>query len=246
MDESLLLKIGDVEEKHWWFAVRRRIVLQAIGDAVATDDLRVLEIGCGTGGFMLHLKRSYPKWTVQGVEPNAAAVHVAQDRGCPVSVGALPDLDAPDSQTDLVIALDVLEHCEDDGAAMRRIYDILAPDGLLVVTVPALPSLWSIHDEDNAHFRRYTKASLQRLLAGSGFQTERLTYFNMLLLPLGYASRAMANVTRSRKALGVDTPPEPLNGLLKALFGLEATALRHADLPVGMSLLAVARKENPS
>lgn len=242
MDESLLLKIGEVEEKHWWFAVRRLIVMRALERLDVQDSARVLEIGCGTGGFMRHLREAHPTWHIQGVEPNAAAAEAALGRECSVSLGALPHIQLPAASFDLVVALDVLEHCEDDRAAAREVHRLLADDGFVALTVPALPSLWSIHDEDNAHFRRYTRRAVEELLASSGFQAVRLTYFNTLLLPLGYASRTVANLARSRRALGVETPPAPVNALLKGLFGAEAAFVRRRDLPVGMSILAIARK----
>jgi SAM-dependent methyltransferase len=140
-----------------------------------------------------------------------------------------------------VLALDVLEHCDNDTVAAAEIARVLKPGGWLVATVPALPSLWSVHDEDNAHFRRYTRRTLESVLASSGFASWRITYFNMFLLPVGYASRLAANLTGSRRALGVDAPPGLLNTGLRTVFSLEIPVLRRARLPVGMSLLAVAR-----
>lgn len=242
MDEGLLLKIGAVEDRHWWFAVRRRIVLEALDRTRLPHTARVIEIGCGTGSLLSHLVLAHPAWRLTGIEPSPAAAKVALNRGCDVRVGALPQLDLPDGIADAVLALDVLEHCEDDAAAAAEIARVLKPGGRLVATVPALPSLWSVHDEDNAHFRRYTSTTLAGVLASSGFECYHITYLNMLLLPLGYVSRFAANLTGSRSALGVDTPPGWLNATLRGVFSLEIPFVRRARLPVGMSLLAVARR----
>ena len=242
MDESLLLGFADSEETHWWFVVRRRIVEAAIAAAGLPADARVLEVGCGTGGFARHIATAHPGWRVTGIEPSGAAVAVATSRGCDVNEGTFESLAAVDGSVDLLVALDVLEHCEDDLAAAREAVRVLAPGGVFVMTVPALPSLWSQHDVDNAHFRRYTRPRLRELLGRAGLEVERSTYFNSLLLPAAYVSRWVARVTGSRKALGVDTPATPVNETMKAVFSIEVALLKRSDLPVGMSLLAVAKK----
>lgn len=243
MDEALLAKIGEVERDHWWFVVRRAIVLQTLDGLGLPDDARIVEVGCGTGGTLAELRQRHPGWRCLGVEPSDGACRVAREKGCEVMQAALPSLPLSGSSAECVVALDVLEHCADDVAAAREMARVLADDGRLLITVPALPSLWSVHDVDNAHFRRYTRRTLAIALEDAGLAIERLTYFNTLLLPLGYASRWAARISGSRKALGVETPPRLVNEVLRAVFGLETVALRHEDLPVGMSLLAVARKE---
>ncbi len=242
MDQSLLLSFADIEERHWWFVVRRRIVEDAIEACEIPECARVVEVGCGTGGFSRRLASAHPGWRISGVEPSEAAVDVAVQRGCDVRAGTFEALDEPDGSVDLIIALDVLEHCADDAVACREAARVLVPGGAFVLTVPALPSLWSQHDVDNAHMRRYTQATLRRPLAATGFEIERMTYFNTLLLPAAYISRWAARLTGSRKALGVDVPWAPVNSFLKATFALERAALRRMRPPVGMSLLAVARR----
>ncbi len=242
LDEALLDRIGEVEADHWWFTVRRRIVLSVLESLALPEGARLVEIGCGTGGTLANIASSHPAWRCLGIEPNARACTVARRRGCHVVEAALPHLPVDDATATCVLALDVLEHCQDDVAAVREIDRVLVPDGFLVATVPALPSLWSIHDELNAHHRRYTRASLAAAMRAGGLHLQRNTYFNTILLPLGYASRFMADLTRSQRALGVDTPAHAINATLRTLFSLEERMLRRHDLPIGMSLLAVARK----
>lgn len=242
MDQSLLMSFAEIEERHWWFAVRRRIVEAAIDAARVPEAARVLEVGCGTGGFAARLAAAHPGWRVSGVEPSEAAAGTAVQRGCDVCVGTFETLAEPEGSVDLLVALDVLEHCEDDSVSAREAARVLAPGGAFVLTVPALPSLWSQHDIDNAHFRRYTRPRLLAPLEAAGLEVERATYFNSILLPAAYASRWVARMTGSRKALGVEMPSQPVNETMKAVFSLETALLRGVDLPVGMSLLAVARK----
>jgi SAM-dependent methyltransferase len=242
MDESLLLSFADIERGHWWFVVRRAILLDAVRSIAPPPDAHIVEVGCGTGGFMTELAGMLPLASIAGVEPNDSAAAVARSRGCSVTSGAFDPLPDRSESVDLLIALDVLEHCADDTSAIREAWRVLRPGGVILLTVPALPSLWSEHDAINEHHRRYVRASLARLLDEHGFVNDRLTYFNSVLLPLGYASRWVSRLIQSRATLGVSTPPRPVNAVLKSLFGTERHILRHANLPVGMSLLAVAHK----
>lgn len=242
MDENLLLSFEDLERTHWWFVVRTRLVLETIARACSCDRARVLEVGCGTGGLLSLLAERYPQAALAGVEPSAGAVAAALRRGCNVDAGMFDRLPRDDSSVDLLLALDVLEHCADDIAAAHEAYRVLAPGAPWVLTVPALPSLWGPHDEANAHHRRYTRKTLSTVLKQAGFEIERVTYFNTLLLPVGYLSRWVARLTGSRAALGVNTPVAPVNAVMRAIFSAELPILRHTDMPIGMSLLAVVRK----
>lgn len=242
MDQNLLLSFSDVEHEHWWFVTRRRIVMQAIGDDVSPG-ANILEVGCGTGSLLLGLRERFPAAHLSGVEPCEAAVGVARDRGCTVAEGTLEEVASHhDQSVDLLVALDVLEHCQDDALALAGARGAMRPGARMVLTVPALPSLWSPHDEANQHYRRYTARTLRRAIDESGLELERLTYFNTLLLPLAYVTRLLARISRSSSLSGVEMPHPLVNATLTALFSLEVGLLRHLDLPLGMSLLAVVRK----
>ncbi|MHB1342382.1 MAG: class I SAM-dependent methyltransferase [Coriobacteriia bacterium] len=241
MDESLLLSFENLEERHWWFVVRRRIVLDEILKRVHDSAPAVLEVGCGSGGLLRALGGLLPHATaLTGVEPNEAAAHQATSLGCDVTTGTFEHLPHDDDSVDLLIALDVLEHCEDDVAAAVEAVRVLAPGGVFVLTVPALMSLWGPHDELNAHHRRYTARSLREALTSAGLTVDRITYFNTVLLPIGYITRIIARITRSHAVAGVDVPPAALNAMLQGAFSLERPWLRRFGLPIGMSLLAVA------
>ena len=241
VDETLLLSFAEIERTHWWFVVRRRIVEDAIDSLRLPETSGMLEVGCGTGGMLDSLTATFPSANVRGVEPSSAAADVAVSRGCHVHLGTFDTLPAENESIDLLIALDVLEHCEDDVAAAREAARVLASHGRFVLTVPALQSLWSPHDEDNHHYRRYSAATLRNALEAAGLEVERLTYFNSLLLPVAYVTRWIGRATGSNKTAGVSLPPKLVNHILKSVFALEVAALRHVDLPIGMSLLAVVR-----
>jgi SAM-dependent methyltransferase len=143
----------------------------------------------------------------------------------------------------VVTMLDVLEHLEDDVAALREVARILRPGGIVLITVPAFSFLWSRHDELAHHYRRYRRFELCRRLREAGLEPQFVSYFNFFLFP------AIALVRLATKALGIRkegsdfaATPVLLNGVLGALFGAERFLLRFMPLPFGVSVLAVAKK----
>ena len=242
MDEQLLLSFDSLEDTHWWFVVRRRIVLDAAAPTVSRPWRRILEVGCGTGGTMRALRVCFPDAAVKGIEPAEAAARLAAGKGCDVESGTFEDLPVEASSVDLVLALDVLEHLADDGPGLAEAFRVLRPGGRLIVTVPALPSQWSVHDELNAHFRRYTRKGLVAVARRAGFRVDRATYFNSLLLPLAGLERTAVRVLRLPRSPAVALPPRPINAVLRAVFGLERPILARTDLPIGLSLLLVASR----
>lgn len=242
MDEALLLSFDELEERHWWFVVRRKIVMDAVRRWAPEPTESILEVGCGTGGTLRALSEEFPHARVSGVEPVADAVAAGCRKGCSVTLGSFDRLPAEDASVDLLLTLDVLEHLDDDVAGLAEACRVLRPGGRLVVTVPALPSLWGPHDELNAHRRRYLRAGLSDAIEASGLRVERATYFNSVLLPLGYVGRVGGRLLGLKSDPAVNLPAAPVNAAMRGFFSAEVPWLRRADLPCGMSLLAVASK----
>jgi SAM-dependent methyltransferase len=254
MDERLHEQLREVGAAHWWYEGRRRILTSVLDEKLdPSSDRRLLEVGCGSGAMLAMLQRF---GTVEAIEPDPGAVaHCQQQLSAVATVveGSVPGDLRPGADYDVVAAFDVLEHLEDDAAGLRAIRETLRPGGWLVATVPAFPSLWGRQDELSHHFRRYRRRGLERLASGAGFEIERLTYFNTILFPpIAIIRLAHRVVRRFRRAKGerpldrsdFDTGPgrSRLGGVLARLFGLERHVLRRADLPVGVSLLLVARR----
>ncbi len=171
-------------------------------------------------------------------DAEARAIAAAKS-GIAVAEGALPDrIPAPDASYDMIVLLDVLEHVEADMESLAAIRRKLRPEGRLLVTVPALPWLWSAHDAKHHHFRRYTKASLRRTAEAAGLQVLETGYFNTLLFPL------IAGARFAKKMIGRDTaddtiPAAPVNAVLRSIFGLERYLVGRLRLPVGSSLYMI-------
>jgi SAM-dependent methyltransferase len=200
----------------------------------------LLEVGCGTGATLRGLVAVFPGARVTGVEPAAAALRVAAAAGCDVVPGSFERLPVAAGSVDMLLALDVLEHLDDDAAGLAEAARALRPGGRLLVTVPALPALWGPHDELNHHRRRYTRAMLRDRVVIAGFRVERVTYFNTLLLPLAWLERTMAR--RRHQPAAVQQPAPFVNAVLRRIFALEPPLLRRVDLPIGLSLLLVASR----
>ena len=138
----------------------------------------------------------------------------------------------------------MIEHLDDDLAALRELRRVVAPGGSLLVTVPAYQWLWSRHDEINQHHRRYTRRTLQRVAEQAGWKQARTTYFNSLLLPAAILLRVLErlNTKTTESSLDLWVPPAPMNWLLERPLALEAALIgRGGRIPAGLSLLAVLR-----
>lgn len=242
------LRMAEFEEHYWWF-VGRRIILASLLDqhlpshGTPERPRRILDVGCGSGGVMRMLQR-YGQ-TV-GLDPAAPPLGIAQRRGQRLLVqGDGLRLPFADESFDLVSALDVIEHMADDSAALAGIHRVLAPGGHLLVTVPAYEFLWSQHDVALSHYRRYTSTQVQTRLLQAGFKVERLTYAISALLPAVIGVRLLDRIRRrpeQEAQSGLIELPPWLNRLCLATLEAEAAVLRCCNLPVGVSVVALAQK----
>lgn len=238
MERIVYDRMAELDETHWWYSARRRILADLIRRRIRPrEGARILEIGCGTGHNILMLQ-GFGK--VDAVEMDDAARGVASARsGTKVRYATLPELEGiDDGAYDLVALLDVLEHVDDDRAALAAIGRKLRPGGSLLVTVPAHPWMWSAHDLVNHHKRRYTKKTLNAVVRDAGLKLDLLTYFNSLLFPLAAAVRLVGKAT-GRDDSDDTQPPKPVNALFGAIFGLERHAMGRVPFPIGVSLAAV-------
>lgn len=239
MERVVYQQMAELDERHWWYCARRRILAQLIRrEAMPPPGSRILEIGCGTG-HNLDMLRQFGE--VDGLEIDDEARALAERRlGREVMCAPLPELPGVADHTyDLIAALDVIEHIDDDRSALSGIAAKLKPGGKFVMTVPAHAWMWSAHDVVNHHKRRYSKALLKRLVEGSPLRLEKLGYFNSLLFPVAVAER-LASRMRGKDSSDVTLPPAPLNAILEGIFSAERHLVGRLPLPPGLSLFAVA------
>src|SRR5947209_16514704 len=180
MDERLMNAMLELDDRHWWYRGRRRIIRAELARLALRPGARVLDAGCGSGRTLEELGRF---GEVFGIELDPGAAAMARDRGCAeVVVGRLEELPWEDGYFDLITCLDVIEHTPDDRVTLRELRRVCRPGGFLVVTVPAYQSLWSMHDVANHHYRRYSRARLRAPAVDAGWRVRRMTSFNALLL----------------------------------------------------------------
>lgn len=239
MERIVYDRMAELDELHWWYRARREVLAALIRRrAMPPPNARLLEVGCGTGHNVAMLERF---GTVDAIEMDSAARAVAEKRlGRPVGSAMLPELPGIARQHyDLVGAFDVVEHVEDDRAAIATLGQCLKPGGRLVISVPAHQWMWSAHDDANHHKRRYSKASLRRLIEDSPLKLEAIGYFNSLLFPAAVAARFAGKLT-GREGSDDSLPPKPINWLFERVFAAERHLIGRAALPPGLSLFAVA------
>jgi SAM-dependent methyltransferase len=240
---------ASLEQWHWWFRGRQRIL-----EAVLCRELKeghsssIVSLGSGPAEGLRWLERfAAPTGRLVGMDADPLHGRHVGDR-CLFVIGRAEAVPLASRSFDLVLALDVLEHLDDDTPALREAARVVKPGGLLVVTVPALPSLWGRQDVVSDHRRRYTKRTLRQSFTRAGLPAPWTTYFNTLLFP------PVATVRWARRALGIadrpgsdfdDSRPGMTNDLLAAVFMAEQHVVGRIPLPVGVSLLAMLRATQP-
>jgi len=240
MERAIYDQMRVLQQDHWWFAARRRILAAEIARLPLPKPAQILEAGCGPGGNLPMLQRF---GEVSAIEPDEESrAYAAEQSGADVRSGLLPQ-SAPDfgKAFDLVAAFDVIEHVPDDAGAVARLADYLKPGGFMITTVPANAWMWSDHDAAHHHKRRYALASYRKLFENAGLAVRRASHFNTLLFPPIAAVRLAKNAA-GRTGGDEAMPPAPLNGVLKWVFGAERALLAAADLPFGVSILLIAQK----
>jgi ubiquinone/menaquinone biosynthesis C-methylase UbiE len=244
--DQLLDATARAEREHFWFRGFRRFVTPLLARAAGRrTDLRILDCGCGTGNNLRMLRR-YGRAT--GIDLTFSGLAHARRQGERlVARASALTLPFSDDTFDLATSFDVIYAFDDDQAAkalgeMRR---VVRPGGHLVLNVAALPILRGNHSILGGEVQRYTRSSLRRHLQAAGFTVERLTYTNATILPIVAGVRFAQRLRQGGHQLSdgeMTVPIAPVNLALSSLLAAEAIALRVVDMPLGSSLLTLARK----
>src|ERR1051325_2823751 len=232
-----------VEQTHWWHIGRRRILadfVAAICRQVMDRRPRILDVGCGTGANLLMLSKY---GDAEGVDISEDALAFCRERGLDkVKLGAGEELPYENGTFDLVTALDVVEHMDDDLAGLKEMRRVLRPAGRVLLFVPTFMFLWGLQDDVSHHRRRYRLSQLRRVLEQAGFEIERTTYANItFFLPILVIRKLMRLTgikTESENSINVPA----LNGILGGLLGAESWILRYMNLTFRVCVLRASTK----
>jgi SAM-dependent methyltransferase len=241
MDEQYELRTHEVEDDHWWYRGRRRVIREALLALNLPPGIEILDAGCGSGRNMVELTEF---GEVTGLELAEASVEAARERCVgEVVAGSVDDMPFADDSFDLAVSLDVIEHLPDEHRSLSEMRRVVKPGGTLLVTVPAYKWLWSDHDVVNHHYRRYTRAMLEQAAAQAGWETFSTTHFNGLLLPAAIAARGAMRLRRNKHPVSdLERTPGSLNPMLEWPLRIEARMIGAGRrIPAGLSLMAVFR-----
>lgn len=239
--QDRLDRLTGMEKWHFWFVSRRRMVFRLLSKWQPTDAPCILDMGCGSGYMVRELNRhGYRAYGADGRRegliitnsslPSPGLVHA--------NVQHLPVLT---QKVDMVLLLDVLEHV-DDSHVVSEAFRILNPSGVVILTVPALPWLWSHRDDAAGHRRRYTKKTLRAVLKNAGFSVRLVRYYQFFTLPIVVVMRFSAR--RSPAICGAEERPNTaINRMLTSIINLEVFLGQWFEWPIGSSLVAVCEKK---
>ncbi|HTF87828.1 MAG TPA: class I SAM-dependent methyltransferase [Planctomycetota bacterium] len=236
-----------LDQDHWWFRGRRAVYLGLLEQVLAgARPARALDLGCGPGGFLPGLARLCERVVAADSDLDSLQA-LAWDQRVLMGAHALP---FADRSFDLVTLFDVIEHLDDDLGALREVNRVLGPKGLVAVSVPAYPWLFSNNDRVAMHRRRYTRKRLAGTLEQAGFEVLRNTHANVLLtpviVPLTLVSKAVEATPLSRvdsEHTNLSWPlPRFAHHLLARVFASELALTRRFDAPFGHSIAAIARR----
>lgn len=244
MEQGEYITMDKIEQTHWWFVAKRGFLGWALGRTELNDFFSrrktALDVGCGTGAVLQWLNTH--GFEATGLDMSDLALNFCKEKKLVAIKGLADQLPCPDNSFDLVTALDVLEHLDDDKKAVKEIYRVLKPGGVCVVTVPAHQSLWSYHDVALHHKRRYTRKQIQAVLQ-TQFTDVQSTYIHTSILPLVWLVRKISGMSHSKHS-DVKIASVAVNTVMRIVYSIEMVCLRiFGTLPFGTSVCVIAKKE---
>ena len=242
MEKSSYDVEAKVESFHWWFAARRKLLKSILSFINIPNNSVTLDIGCGVGSNLMVLGLVGLYKTV-GLDLSFYALSLAKSRlNLPLINGDLNQLPARSNSFGLIIAMDILEHLEDDVNGIHELYRVLKNEGILILTVPAFGFLWGIQDVVTGHKRRYSKKEILMKLGQGGFTILRSSYFNFFLFFPILMARRMIHVIGLRIESENEVNFPLINFLFKTIFSLEVCLLKYLSFPFGVSILCIGKK----
>lgn len=243
MDNREIEKLYRFEQFYWWHTGRRFIIDSFLGKFLKTKKDKILEIGCGTGGNIKILKK-YGRFVV-GLDVSEKALDFCRNKNFDkLILGDIEYTNLNNNFFDIVLALDVLEHIENDKKAIQNIYRILKQGGVFLITVPSYQFLWSEHDIALNHFRRYSFNKFLNKVERAGFKVIKASYCVSFVFPMVLAYRMLRKVvfSNSKKNTAYISLPIPINNFFIYILKIEAFLLRYIKFYFGTSIICLAQK----
>ncbi len=242
MEKKLYDEMFKMETHHWWFVARRKILLYLIDLFFYKNrEAKIADLGCGCGANLFEIRKHYD---AIGMDISQDAKNYCAKRNIKIVIGSLPDKIAlPKNSFDMVLMSDVLEHIEDDHKTVKNVSNLLKKGGLMLLTVPAYPFLYTKRDAFHHHKRRYTKKQLHTVLTDNKLSKIILSHYNFWLFPMIAVIRILGKLFPKKNHPGdLTVPPKPINTFLEHLFASERYFLPKITLPFGLSLIAIYQK----
>jgi len=247
MNEKLLGYFNEIEKHHWWWEGRRQILRQSIEKR---KGLKILDIGCGTGETLTFMREYLPSPDLYGIDSSPVAIKYARKRGhkkiLKVDAKKLP---YKNNTFDYILLLDVLEHIKDDTATLLEARRVLNKTGKVIITTPALPFIWSEHDSEQGHCRRYVRRRIRKIATKAKLSIAKVSYFNFFLSPAIIAIRLLSRIKPFKKCGEYDSKlnfnvakKPPINRILKLIFVSEIKLMKYINYPFGISIFAILQK----
>jgi SAM-dependent methyltransferase len=242
MDAANFAVEAEVEERHWWFAGRRRLFARELTRFGVNRDSRVLDVGTGTGANLRMLQDLRVR-SVVGLDRDELAICYCLSKGLGrVRQGDICAMPFDDRSFDFVVATDIIEHVHDDSAALRELARVLRDGGKALIAVPAFPSLWGLQDIVAHHKRRYRLRPLLQKMQEAGLQPRRYYHFNYLLFGPIWLARQLISLFGIKRSSEAEFNSPVVNCVLSAIFSFDTSTAPLLRPPFGVSILAIGEK----
>lgn len=242
MQKILYEKFFSLEKEHWWFQARKTIVLRLISQHIELNEsFKIFDVGCGTG-MMLEAIRDTFSITATGIDNSPEAVRFSKKRGLNILLSSADKIEQKADSVDLIMALDLIEHIENDIASLQEFNRILKKGGYALLTVPAFNSLFGTHDLINEHKRRYQLKELKNKLECAGFKIIKISYYNSLLFLPILIAKLIKKLTKDNHD-HLYRENYIVNFALNKIFSSESLILKHFNMPIGASIICLAQKK---
>ena len=239
MEKESIKAMIEIDSLHPWYQSRLKFLDLVLGKD-KNRNLRLVDYGCGSGNTLLTV-RELGFDNILGIDVSEDCVKATRGHGisCELASSGFPQI--AEGTVDIFLLLDVLEHLENDDAYLEFFYRALKINGQILITVPAHQFLWSSHDQDNHHFRRYSKSELEKKLKSAGFQIELLRWWNSTLFPVFIVQRFFARFLPQNSNSEFSIPPRYLKPLLNFILSFEVRSVFFRKV-IGLSLVSVVKK----